>query len=738
MLSSPGMRTLETTVLGRGAPIATLACLLALAFFASSGRAQVASLPDVLVTPGEGDARAFQSPQLAVDPTNQNRFAVAYHEAQRFEACYLARSDDGGKTWRNVRVVGAGTPYPMPENYKQCYDPMVSYDRDGTLFYEYQGYPGTNPLGQRKTFITASRGSAPFEAPKEIDPPQAGEADRTDLYSEMVVDQRSGRVYVSWARFCEPSTPGPVGLVECVPPGKFQVASSGDGARTFSEPVTVSQPSSPDPARGSIGVDGAGTVYAAWIDGFLTAGRSPGAPKPKLYAATSRDEGRSFGRHFQITETERCTGELCYSPDAGGGGFIHVVGGAPGQAFLVGWDRRGGDKNRVFFSQTDNGGESWSPPRVVGIPPGAQDHQQHHPRMAVDLQGRVHILYYDYSPDGFHQVYMIDSDDGGRTFSAPVKLSDVPSNARIGPYFHGAQEGENLANFGQRLGIATTLRGPLAAWTDSRRGDEVNAKLDIFFDRRLTGSAGGGGGSGREGLLDGCLSSAVNVTVGTAGNDTLTGTLAGDRIFAGTGNDRVDGLAGDDCIDLGPGRDIGEGGRGNDIVLGGLGPDMVSGSSGRDRLGGGAGNDRLFGGAGNDQVLAGPGRDRINGGFGNDRLHGQSQNDRLVGSRGRDSINGGRGNDRISGGSSRDAINGDAGNDRIDGGSSSDVLRGNSGKDLIIGRSGRDRISGGSGNDRISARDGRRDRISCGRGRDRVIADRLDRVSRDCERVRRR
>jgi hypothetical protein len=49
-----------------------------------------------------------------------------------------------------------------------------------------------------------------------------------------------------------------------------------------------------------------------------------------------------------------------------------------------------------------------------------------------------------------------------------------------------------------------------------------------------------------------------------------------------------------------------------------------------------------------------------------------------------------------------------------------------------------DIISGGTGTDTISVRDGQRDRINCGSGRDRVIADRIDRVSSNCERVSRR
>lgn len=216
-----------------------------------------------------------------------------------------------------------------------------------------------------------------------------------------------------------------------------------------------------------------------------------------------------------------------------------------------------------------------------------------------------------------------------------------------------------------------------------------------------------------------CPAQAANVIRGSAASNSIVGTVRGDRIFAGTGNDVVDGLSGDDCIDLGPGTDRGQGGSGNDLVLGGQGADRIAGSAGVDRL------------------LGGPSGDRMNGGFGNDRLHGQAGGDRIEGSRGRDRVNGGSSNDVISAGSSGDRVAGDQGNDRINGNSGNDTLRGNSGHDRLTGSTGSDRIAGDSGNDRINARDGRGDRVSCGRGRDRVVADRLDRVARSCERVRR-
>jgi Tol biopolymer transport system component len=235
-----------------------------------------------------------------------------------------------------------------------------------------------------------------------------------------------------------------------------------------------------------------------------------------------------------------------------------------------------------------------------------------------------------------------------------------------------------------------------------------------------------------------CPSASVHMLRGTSGNDNLTGTGAGDRIFAGDGNDMARGVDGDDCIDLGPGADTGDGGPGNDLLLGGLGNDRITGSTGRDVINGNPDDDRLDGGSGGDRVSGDAGNDVVSGASGNDRLHGVSGNDRVSGGSGRDRINGGAGKDRVSGGSSGDRMAGDQGNDRISGNSGNDLLKGNSGADRINGGSGRDRISGGIGNDRITARDGKRDKIACGKGRDTVTADRVDRVSRDCERVRRR
>jgi Tol biopolymer transport system component len=129
------------------------------------------------------------------------------------------------------------------------------------------------------------------------------------------------------------------------------------------------------------------------------------------------------------------------------------------------------------------------------------------------------------------------------------------------------------------------------------------------------------------------------------------------------------------------------------------------------------------------------------------RFTGTTRADVLHGSPFRDYLVGREGRDRLVGGGGRDSIDGGSGDDVLDGGGDWDVLFGRAGADALLGGggpdeirpgSGRDRVGAGRGNDVVHVRDGWRDTVACGAGRgDIVVADRLDVVASDCERVER-
>ena len=93
------------------------------------------------------------------------------------------------------------------------------------------------------------------------------------------------------------------------------------------------------------------------------------------------------------------------------------------------------------------------------------------------------------------------------------------------------------------------------------------------------------------------------------------------------------------------------------------------------------------------------------------------------------------GHDTIVGTPRRDRICALAGADVIHAGAGDDAIQAGAGADTVVPGAGRDVVFGGEGPDRILVRDGERDVVDCGLKRDIVIADRIDRVARNCERV---
>lgn len=129
---------------------------------------------------------------------------------------------------------------------------------------------------------------------------------------------------------------------------------------------------------------------------------------------------------------------------------------------------------------------------------------------------------------------------------------------------------------------------------------------------------------------------------------------------------------------------------------------------------------------------------RFEGGPGNDVLRGTADDDFLYGRAGDDLLVDGYGDDVLEGGDGDDRLRGGEEFDLVSGGRGDDVLAGGGGRDRIYGGPGRDRINAGIARDSIFVADGERDVVACGSELDLVVADRRDRIARDCERVVRR
>ena len=101
------------------------------------------------------------------------------------------------------------------------------------------------------------------------------------------------------------------------------------------------------------------------------------------------------------------------------------------------------------------------------------------PRLAADGQGNIGVIWYDTRrdpADHLLDVFGTVSTDGGQTFSANFRLTDVSFDADEGS-FTNATGGEEFY-LGDFIGLAMANNTAYAAWTDTRNGNQ-----DIFFAR---------------------------------------------------------------------------------------------------------------------------------------------------------------------------------------------------------------------------------------------------------------
>ncbi len=95
-----------------------------------------------------------------------------------------------------------------------------------------------------------------------------------------------------------------------------------------------------------------------------------------------------------------------------------AAGMSPGQLFAVGWgpeDTSQAGTRRIFFVASRNGGKTWSPRRVVGIPAGRSGEDQARPSLTVTPGGRIEIVYQD-----------LPVAPGGAQNTARVQLLQIP------------------------------------------------------------------------------------------------------------------------------------------------------------------------------------------------------------------------------------------------------------------------------------------------------------------------
>jgi hypothetical protein len=179
-----------------------------------------------------------------------------------------------------------------------------------------------------------------------------------------------------------------------------------------------------------------------------------------FHAVISRDLGRTWENVVvaKVPVGEACVAAGC-SPDFYTG-QSSVVPDAPGHlVFAYEGPTAAGGPQRVYVSTSSDGGRTWS----AGTPLSVSGENATQPRLGSSGGGDVRIWFMQTAdgdnPDAWN-VWYRSSRNGGRTWSAPVRIDDAPAGAAGYVYADGF--GEIYGDYGE---IAVTSTGKtIATW----------------------------------------------------------------------------------------------------------------------------------------------------------------------------------------------------------------------------------------------------------------------------------
>jgi len=265
-------------------------------------------------------------------------------------------------------------------------------------------------------------------------------------------------------------------------PNPIMTAYSDDGGRTLSEPVQVSDPERQRVVAPSLALGEDGRVHIAYFDLKDDIRDYQGLDGPvwdgtwSLVVASSTDGGQRFRRGVVVTDAitppERVMLIFTMPPAALSADKARIC---------ASWtDARRGDPD-VMLSCSAASGARWSFARRLNDDKASNGRWQYLPKLSLST-GRIDAIFYDRRDDPknvANNVYYTYSADGGSTFSQNLRITTDPSDSRIGQEY-GNPSALGKFEFGSRLGLLSSAKGAVAAWTDTRNSRPGTPGQDIF------------------------------------------------------------------------------------------------------------------------------------------------------------------------------------------------------------------------------------------------------------------
>nr|MBA2725045.1 exo-alpha-sialidase [Actinomycetota bacterium] len=296
--------------------------------------------------------------------------------------------------------------------------------------------------------------------------------DRSYAFQVRMASDTSGRLYLTWLQGAEETT----GTLSFTAAGLPIVAAfSDDEGESWSEPVQVSS-SERERVGAAVPVAGSeGDLYVLFFDykddrfDWENLEGDVYAGTFELVLAHGDVEGGAFEESVVEAGVVPYERFLVYLPK-----FPSLAMDPSSSVLYAGWsDARDGDPD-VFVRRSEDGGATWSEPvRIHESSPRAQ-----YLATLDAVSGRLDALYLDRRADPADRLtaaFFASSTDEGRTWS-DLEVASESFNSRLGPEGIPGQPDQ-----GTRVGLASTETAAFAVWTDARRSSKLTGTLDIFF-----------------------------------------------------------------------------------------------------------------------------------------------------------------------------------------------------------------------------------------------------------------
>jgi hypothetical protein len=398
------------------------------------------------------------------------------------------RSTDGGATWTGGLLptgsgfVPGGDP-SLDYGPRRCSDGTFSWLCGVVIYFASLGDPFPEFAGEQVLINRSYDDGASWSAPS-----LATSTDRKSQFDDhewIAVDRSSahfGRLYVFWAVYCN----------TCAGNGnvKLYVAHSDDEGRSFTRAVQIAGTAfnlvQGQRETGQMAVSSTGIVEAFWPEHADSKGKYP----TTQLVAVSTDGGDHFsdpipvapvvdypltGTPFDVVDLfNRVPGMSarvdCYPHPAADPSSARV--------YVVWCDFAGG--HGVVKAAVSADGVNWTSLGTIADVPGRN---AFFPAVAVAPNGTVAVAFdaltappaADPWSTGtqVYDNYFVESTDGGRTFTAPLRVSSVSSNPEASAYNSLMEQ-----FIGDYIGIVAGPTRAYVVWTDARDASTCQAVSD--------------------------------------------------------------------------------------------------------------------------------------------------------------------------------------------------------------------------------------------------------------------